>query len=560
MPYIPPNYEPIVPDAVASKVTEKTSVLIVGAGPIGLALALDMGTMGHKVIIINRETKLTDGSRAICYAKRPLEIFDRLGLAEKMVKKGVEWNIGRVFFKNRTEPVYSFDLLPVKEQKLPAMINIQQYYNEEYNIEALEKLDNVELRWGNTLISIEEKTNSVNATVQTERGNYNLEADWLIACDGSSSPTRKMMDMGFGGETFQDNFLIADVKFKKKYPTERHFWFDPSFNPGQSVLLHKQPDNVWRIDFQVGWDIDRKEIVRPENVTPRIKAMFGEDVEFEYEWISVYTFNCRIIDSMTKGRVIFAGDSAHLVSPFGARGANTGFQDTDNLAWKLDLIIKGKADHRLLQSYDEERSLAAKINILNSTRSTDFITPKSAVSTHFRDAVLQLSTEYEFARGFVNSGRLSLPVSYPDSSLNTADDEIWPAGVPPGTNCIDAPVLEQGETQWLLNSLGWMFKLLIFVDPDYVSQDQYQVLVSLEKDEIPISCIFISQAAISGVETIIDIKGLAAERYGICKTGVYLVRPDQYVAARWHHIDINKIRNAVQRSIGYSVEEKVTKQ
>lgn len=560
MSYIPPKYTALIPKAVLTGSIEDTTVLVVGAGPIGLALALEMGLMGHQIIVINKEVRISNGSRAICYAKRPLEILDRLGIAEKMVSKGVSWNIGRVFFKDGNEPIYSFDLLQVKDQKHPAMINIQQYYNEQYNIEALQELDNVELRWGNTLTEIEQLNTGVLASLSTEKGNYKIHADWLIACDGSSSPTRKMLNMGFDGETFQDNFLIADVKFKKEYPTERHFWFDPPFNPDQSVLLHKQPDNVWRIDFQVGWEIDRSEIVKPENITPRVKAMFGDDVEFEYEWISIYTFNCRQIDKMTKGRVIFAGDSAHLVSPFGARGANTGFQDTDNLAWKLDLIIKGKADHRLLQSYDEERSLAAKINILNSTRSTDFITPKSAVSTHFRNAVLQLSTEYEFARGFVNSGRLSLPVPYPDSSLNTADADIWSAGVPPGTNCIDAPVLQQGKTQWLLNSLGWMFKLLIFVDTDYVSQEQYQVLASLENSEIPISCIFISQAAISGVDTMIDIKGLAAQRYGISKTGVYLIRPDQYVAARWHHIDINKIRNAVQRSIGHSVEEQATKQ
>ncbi len=202
--------------------------------------------------------------------------------------------------------------------------------------------------------------------------------------------------MPFEGETFQDNFLIADVKFKKDYPTERHFWFDPPFNKGQSVLLHKQPDNVWRIDFQVGWNIDRKEIVKPKNVTPRIKAMFGEDVLFDYEWISIYTFNCRQIGAMKKGHVLFAGDSAHLVSPFGARGANTGFQDSDNLAWKLDMVIHNKANERLLDSYNEERSFAAKINILNSTRSTDFITPKSHISMVFRDAILQLSTEHDF--------------------------------------------------------------------------------------------------------------------------------------------------------------------
>jgi len=554
MPYIPAKFSAVFPEAIDSEETDKTTVLIVGAGPIGLALALEMGLLGHHIILINRETQLTDGSRALCYAKRPLEILDRLGIAERMVNKGVSWNIGRVFFKDASKPVYSFDLLPIKDQKLPAMINIQQYYNEEYNIEALEQLDNVELRWGNTLSAIEKIDGAVIADIETDEGNYQIKADWLIACDGSSSPTRKMMDMGFEGETFRDNFLIADVKFKKEYPTERHFWFDPDFNPGQSVLLHKQPDNIWRIDFQVGWDIDRKEIVKPENVTPRIKAMFGDDVEFEYEWISVYTFNCRQIDSMYKGRVIFAGDSAHLVSPFGARGANTGFQDTDNLVWKLDLIIKDKAGQKLLDSYDEERSLAAKINILNSTRSTDFITPKSKASSHFRNAVLQLSRDHEFARGFVNSGRLSLPVPYPDSSLNTKDENTWNGGIKPGSNCMDAPVSLDGNESWLLNYLGWHFKLLIFYHRDKNIQQQ---LDELSADEISVHHIIIQgkdkkTKSESKSTVLTDTKGLVFERYGIDKSGVYLIRPDQYVAARWNDFDINKIRAAVQRSIGNS--------
>tara|TARA_R110002096_G_scaffold433579_2_gene652574 strand:- start:35070 stop:36710 length:1641 start_codon:yes stop_codon:yes gene_type:complete len=544
MVYVPPKHAPAIPKAVLTGAIEKTPVLIVGAGPIGLALALDLGLRGHHIILLNKETQLTDGSRAICYAKRPLEIMDRLGFGDRMVSKGVSWNIGKVFFQDKTDPVYSFDLLPLKDQKMPGMVNVQQYYNEEYNIDALAALDNVEIRWGNTLTNIQEAEGGVLVEVSTDEGNYQIQADWLAACDGSRSSTREILDVGFEGETFQDNFLIADVKFKKSYPTERHFWFDPTFNPGQSVLLHKQPDDVWRIDFQVGWDIDRTEIVKPENVTPRIQAMFDENVEFEYEWISVYTFNCRQVEKMVNGKVIFAGDSAHLVSPFGARGANTGFQDADNLAWKLDLVLKGSANEDLIASYDEERSLAAKINILNSTRSTDFITPKSKVSQQFRDAVLQLSSSHEFARGFVNSGRLSMPVPYPQSSLNTQDDGVWEGGVSPGENCIDAPVNINGNAAWLLNSLGWNFKILVFVDEDGLSSAQKSDLERLSEGEIPIESIIVGAG---GLE---DTRGLVAERYNALAGDVYLIRPDQYVAARWHDFDFKKIENAVRTAVG----------
>lgn len=550
MPYIPPQYEAAIPAAIHSGEPETTPVLIVGAGPVGLAAALDLGLRGHHVIIIDQDTQLSDGSRAICYAKRPLEILDRLGIGERMLKKGVSWNIGRVFFQDRKEPIYSFDLLPVKNQKFPAMVNLQQYYNEEYNVEALRALENVNLRWGNTVTAVEAVDDGVTATIETAEGAYRINADWLIACDGSHSCIRKLMGVKFEGETFQDNFLIADVKFRKDYATERHFWFDPPFNPGQSALLHKQPDDVWRIDFQLGWDIDRDEVVKPENVTPRIKAMFGDDIEFDYEWISVYTFNCRQVDSMTAGRVIFAGDAAHLVSPFGARGANTGFQDADNLAWKLDLIINGVANENLLRSYNEERLLAAKENIKCSTRSTDFITPKSDVSRTIRDATLELSSEHEFTRGFVNSGRLSTPVPYPESLLNTPDEDIWSGGIAPGANCLDAPVItKNGARGWLLNHLGWTFKLMIFYENGEVDPGLHLLLETANKEIAPTDLLIVSQQDSRNEYCVLDVNGITAERYDASPGACYLVRPDQYVAARWKVLDSKKILTALKRAI-----------
>ncbi len=551
MSYQPQTYDAVIPPAINSGIVEETKVLVVGAGPIGLAAALDLSLHGIDCILINRDTQLSDGSRAICYAKRPLEILDRLGLGNKMVEKGVSWHVGRVFFKDETEPVYSFDLLPVKDQKMPGMINIQQYYNEEFNIEALNQRDNVDLRWGNEIIAVEDQGENVIANISTEAGTYQIKCQYLIACDGARSTTRTLLDIPFEGETFRDNFLIADVKFKNERPTERHFWFDPPFNPGQSALLHKQPDDVWRIDFQVGRDIDRDEIVKPENITPRIKAMFGDDLEFEYEWISVYAFNCRKVDRMISGRVIFAGDSAHLVSPFGARGANTGFQDQDNLVWKLNLVMRELAPKALLETYNEERLPAAEINILNSTRSTDFITPKSKIASVFRDAVLQLSKRYEFARRFVNSGRLSTPVPYPWSSLNTPDQRPWPGGVEPGTNAIDAPMTENGRDVWLLDSLGWSFKALIFVGSGGLSASDKTALEALRAGPIPFDVVLVgeqSESLDAPFTYLEDIKEIAAARYCAAPGTTYLFRPDQYVAARWDTFDNNKLEQALKRA------------
>ncbi|RME18823.1 MAG: FAD-dependent oxidoreductase, partial [Alphaproteobacteria bacterium] len=385
-------------------------VVIVGAGPIGLGLAIDLALKDVEVLVLDDNDKVSYGSRAICFAQRPLEILDRLGCAAPMEEKGVEWQLGKVFFDERK--IYEFNLQPEEGHQHPAFINLQQYHFEKYMLDRLRALEAegkpIEIRGRNRVVAIGDQGDHVHLEIDTPEGPYELEADWLVACDGANSSTRRMLGLDFVGKVFEDNFLIADVIMDADFPTERWFWFDPPFNRGQSALLHKQPDNVWRIDFQIGWDIDREEELKPENIDRRLRAMLGDDIRYELEWSSIYTFQCRRMEQFHKGRVIFAGDAAHQVSPFGARGANSGLQDTDNLAWKLELIVKGKAPESLLESYDIERIHGADENILNSTRSTEFITPKSEMSRILRDAVLDLADRFEFARPLVNSGRLSV--------------------------------------------------------------------------------------------------------------------------------------------------------
>jgi 3-(3-hydroxy-phenyl)propionate hydroxylase len=433
-------------------------VVVIGAGPVGLAAAIDLAQQGVGVVVLDDNDKVSFGSRAICFSKRTLEIADRLGLGDPLVDKGVQWNLGKVFFDDRK--VYEFNLLPEEGHKRPAFINLQQYYFEEYMVQRVRDLQEqgapIEIRGRNKVSAIGTHDDHVTLEIDTPEGSYNLEADWLIACDGAGSPTRQMLGLDFVGRVFEDNFLIADVIMEADFPTERWFWFDPPFNKGQSALLHKQPDGVWRIDLQLGWDIDKEREKRPENVIPRIREMLGEDVKFELEWVSIYTFQCRRMEKFRHGRVIFAGDAAHQVSPFGARGANSGLQDTDNLCWKLKLVLDGQADESLLDTYDVERIHGADENILNSSRSTDFITPKSEMSRLLRDAVLDLSEQYEFARPLVNSGRLSLPCTYEGSPLNSADALNGPERSAPGSPCPDAPL---GDG-YLLPQLADRFTLL----------------------------------------------------------------------------------------------------
>jgi len=539
------------PDQTAAEPTHHP-LIVVGAGPIGMGAALDAAVQGMEVLVLDDNNTVSVGSRAVCYSKRALEVLDRLGCADRMIDKGVTWKVGKVFFRDQL--VNQFDLLPQPGHKIPAFINLQQYYLEEYMVDRMNEFEQLEVRWKNKVIAVEPGPERVLVTVDTPDGEYRLSCDWLIVADGANSDVRAMLGLESSGKVFEDRFLIADIVMKADFPPERWFNFDPSYHRGQSTLLHRQSDDVWRLDFQLGWDKDPEEEKKPEKVIPRVRAMLGDDVEFELEWASVYTFQCRRMPRFRQGRVIFAGDAAHQVSPFGARGANSGLQDTDNLIWKLKLVMQGLAPERLIDSYCDEREFAADENILNSTRSTDFITPKSKVSRHFRDATLELAKRFDFARKLVNSGRLSDTAVLVDSPLNTPDEEDFASDLVPGAVLDDAPV--QGriggrKVEWLLNALDARFHLLLFLrEASDLDESARAALDDMQQQAIPVHPVVVSRhpLAIDGLDSLTDTEGLAAERCDASPGSVYLIRPDQHVAARWRRFDPARVQQALQRA------------
>ncbi len=512
-------------------------VVVIGAGPVGLATAIDLAQRDIPVLVLDDDNTVSVGSRAICYAKRTLEILDRLGCGEAVTSKGVGWNVGKVYHGDQL--AYQFDLLPEAGHRRPAFVNLQQFYLEECLVERAQALAAAELRWEHCVVGVAPDDERVTLRVATPDGDYELTCDWLVVCDGARSPVRHLLGLDTEGQVFRDRFLIADIRMASDFPAERRFWFDPPFHPNQSVLLHRQPDNVWRVDFQLGWDADPEVEKQPERILPRLRAMLGSDARFEIEWASVYTFQCRRMQKFRQGRVLFAGDAAHLVSPFGARGANSGVQDADNLGWKLDLVLRGLAPAGLLDSYDDERVTAADDNIRNSTRSTDFITPKSPISRVFRDAVLGLARDFPFARRLVNSGRLSVPTVLAESSLNTPDVEPFAGAMVPGAPAADAPVAGP-HGDWLLDYLGGTFVLLVFASP--VAADVVRVLAG---DDVPCRVVVIGGDAPAAL---VDTTGLAAARYDGTPGTCYLFRPDQHVCARWRSFSPSRVRAAIARA------------
>lgn len=499
MPYAYKTYAYVPPSGLTG-VEPRHAVVIVGAGPIGLALSIDLALHGVASVVLDDNDTVSVGSRAICWSKRSLEILDRLGVGERMVDKGVTWKVGRVY--HRDTEIFNVDLLPDDGHKMPAFVNLQQYYVEDYLIErAGDFPDLIDLRFRNEVTGLVLENDRVTATVETPDGSYSLQADYLVACDGARSPLRAMLGLDLTGELFEERFLIADIVMEADFPPERWFWFQPSFHAGQSALLHKQPDNVYRIDLQLGPDADPVEEKKPANVVPRIEKVVG-DRPFELDWVSVYTFQCRRLERFVHGRVMFAGDSAHVVSPFGARGGNGGLQDVDNLGWKLAAVATRRATPRLLESYNSERVFGADENILNSSRATRFMSPADGVERLFRDQVLALAGHAPFARRLVNSGRLSVPCVY--RMPNAPDEPALPDVSRPGAVAPDAPC----DNGWLLNALGGDVVLLALgvTAPDMTGA---RVVRPGLNDHI-------------------------RRRYlGDADTAIYLVRPDQVIAARW---------------------------
>jgi 3-(3-hydroxy-phenyl)propionate hydroxylase len=478
---------------------------------------------------------------------RTLEIFERLGIASRMMQKGVTWNTGRVFSGDDREPVFSFDLSPDRDQCFPAFINLQQYYVEEYLVDVLDETPLTELRWQSKVSGVRQTSDSVEVTVQTPAGPYTVTADYLLAADGSRSTIRGLLGLEFVGEVFQDHFPHRGRAHARGTAAERWFWFDPPFARGQSALLHKQPDDIWRLDFQLGWNIDREAELDPQRIGARVRRMLGADVAFELEWASIYTFQCRRLARFVHDRVIFAGDAAHLVSPFGARGANGGVQDIDNLCWKLALVLAGTAPRSLLASYDAERGLAADENIRHSTRSTEFITPKSTTSRAFREAVLELARDHRFARAYVNSGRLSLPSVLRDSPLheNSAASTAGSLSIP-GSPAVNVPVAVDGRREWLLRHLGGDFNLVLF-EPAGAAAAYTSSL------PVPVTIWHVVPHAgtASSDHQLVDVDGKLGAAYAAQPGDWLLFRPDQHLAARGRGCEPGALRASIARCLGH---------
>lgn len=415
-----PVYDYVQPPELSGTPGRRYPVVIVGAGLAGLTLACDLASRGIASVVLDEDDTIGvrgASSRGICYAQKSLEIFDRLGLYDRIREKGVTWSVGKVL--RGRDVLYRFDLADGSLSAQPPFINIQQFYVEWFLVDRIRDLGRTDLRWRNRVTGVRQDAECVFLTVETPDGPYILQADWVIDASGHASTVRQSLGLPTRGELGEDRWCISDVRFQKDLPVERWTWVEAPFNEDRGVWQHLMADGVWRIDYQMLPNTDPQEASRPDTAAARLRDQLGPDVEFELVWVGAYSYRTQLMDDFKCGRVLFIGDAAHVKSPFGARGGNSGIQDAENLAWKLTLVLQERAPVTLLDSYNAERRPAAEENIRVTRRSGRFIAPRTEMERLFRTALMDLATAHPFARALLNTGRMCVPHRYAPSPLTT---------------------------------------------------------------------------------------------------------------------------------------------
>lgn len=558
-PFVAERHPAHLPNRIDGIDTHRHRVAIVGGGPVGLAVALGLAKHGIRSVLIEADDSVCHGSRAICISRRSLEIIERLGALDDFLRVGLPWTGGRSFYRH--DEVLHFTMPQDENQKLPPMVNLAQYHIEQFLLDAARRRpDLIEIRWQTKVTGVTRQPDGVHLDVDTPLGGYALDADWIVACDGGRSTMRDALGLSLQGTSYEGRYVIVDIALDSDRPTERLAYFDPSSNPGSTVLVHKQPDNVWRIDYQLRDDEDAEAAVKPENVIPRVQNlldMMGERGAWSPIWITIYKANALTLERYRHDRVLFCGDAAHLVPIFGVRGANSGIDDADNIAWKLAYVIRGIASDALLDSYSDERVFATHENLRYGTKSTEFMAPPSFAFELMRKAVLTLAVRHPALRSLINPRQTSA-IAYAVSPLNAAERDTFEAGPAPGTVLAECPLTlvaapgSDTRRGHLTDLVAPRFTAFCFTndgvpDPSLVALEQ-----RLHEAHVPFSLVTLARQAAprhpacSGHD---DDGGRLFGMYGARNGTVYLVRPDGHVLGRWHDAHADDVATALDRAL-----------
>ena len=532
-----PRYDFVPPPELAGgPLTHE--VAIVGGGPVGLTAALELARHGVACVVLDEKATVSEGSRAICIARHSLEIMQQLGLSERFVAKGLGWTHGTSYYGTR--PVYRLEMPHSGHERFYPMYNLQQQYVEKFLIDAAAANPGIGLRWQSRVTGLKLTDAGASLSIATPRGPYTLSTRYVIAADGARSIVRRELGLPLKGDAYEGCYVIADVRMVSSHPTERRAFFDSPGNPGSTVLVHRQPDDIWRIDYQLQPGESEAEALQEANVLRRVGViidMIGERAAWELEWWSLYKAYTLALDDYRYGPVLFAGDAAHLVPIFGVRGLNSGLADAMNAAWKLAYVVRGWAPQRLLDSYSPERR-GATLEVFDlAAKSTKFMTPPTRGYRRMRDAALALAVHTDLTRPLINP-RQSQPYTYAQSPLTgfARRDREFNAGPAAGAPLVNRRL---SDGSFLLDRLGRGFSGVYFSGDGALPPALAGLSQDLSVGDEPFTLIIVSDAPTFGT-------------YGAVDGTFYLVRPDRHVAARWRHIDLDEVRSALRQALGGS--------
>lgn len=525
-------------------------VAVIGNGPVGQTTALLLARWGIPSVVLDSRTERDAvGSKAICQQRDVLDIWSSIG-AERLASDGLTWSTARTFY--RDHELFSWSFSERGKSTLPPFVNVSQTHSEQVLDDLINKNPLIEVRWGHEVTGIEQTEQEVTLTCHTAQGPATVRAAYVVAAVGArGEKIRAALGVSFAGTTFEDRFLICDIKADLgSWEHERRFYFDPEWNPGRQVLIHPCPGQIFRIDWQVPAEFDLEAEAADGRLDARIRHVAG-DTPYEIVWKSVYRFHARSVDQMRVGRVLLAGDSAHLVAPFGARGLNSGVADAENAAWKLAFVLQGWAPESLLDSYHHERHAAAQENLEVTSNTMRFLVPQNELEWQERRALLEAACSDATVHPRIDSGRLAEPFWYLNSPLTTANVDHPFRGRPergcapdavPGVLIPDAEVRVPGRPEVTrmrqLVRDGVLALTAAEVDAEQVRNSLASTI------NAPVSVWALDQ---------VDRDGTLREALSAKPGEVWLIRPDGHIGAVVEvrsADDLDHLNTAAQRILG----------